>query len=76
MKDEDLEKKMDRKKQYSRRNYILTPGLKEEKKECTNNRILKLFRGELNEDVLLVDLNRTRRIGKKETQIASHVQLL
>ena len=44
--------------------------------EIIDDRALKLFRQELNEDVLLADLDRTHRIGKKETQAASHVQLL
>ena len=66
MKDEDLEKKMERQEQYSRRNCILTHGLKEEKNESTDNRLLKLFREELHEDVLLVDLDRTHRIEKKK----------
>ena len=35
-----------------------------------------LFREELNEDVLLVDLDRTHRIVKKETQTANPGQLL
>ena len=38
--------------------------------------VLKLFREELNEDVLLVDLDRTHKIRKKKTQAAIHVQLL
>ena len=65
MKVEDLEKKMERQEQYSRRNCILIHGLKEEKNESTDDRVLKLFREELNEDVLLADLDRTHRIGKK-----------
>ena len=76
MKVEDYEKKMDRQEQYSRRNCILIHGLKEEKNESTDDRVLKLFREEPNEDVLLVDLDRIHRIGKKETQAANHVQLL
>ena len=56
---------MERQKQYSRRNCILIHGLKEEKNESTDDRVLKLFREELNEDVLLADLDRTDRIGKK-----------
>ena len=75
MKVEDLEKKMERQEQYSRRNCILIHGLKEEMDESTDDRVLKLFREELNEDVLLADLDRTLRIGKKETQAANHVQL-
>ena len=67
---------MERQKQYSRRNCILIHGLKEEKNESTDDRVLKLFREELNEDVLLADLDRTDRIGKKVTQAANHVQLL
>ena len=43
--------------------------------ESTDDGVLKLFREKLNE-VLLPDLNRTHRIGKKVTQAANHVQLL
>ena len=64
---------MERQEQYSRRNYILICGLKEEMDESTDDRVLKLFREELNEDVLLADLDRTHRIGKKVTQPANHV---
>ena len=56
---------MERQEQYSRRNCILIHGLKEEMDESTDDRVLKLFREELNEDVLLADLDRTHRIGKK-----------
>ena len=62
---EDIEKKIERQEQYPRRNYIIIHGLKEEKNESTNDKVVKLFREELNEDVLLEDLNRTHRIGKK-----------
>ena len=62
---EDLEKKIERQEQYSRRNCIIIHGLKEEKNESTNDKVVKLFREELNEDVLLADLDRTHRIGKK-----------
>ena len=63
---EDLEKKIERQEQYSRRNCIIIHGLKEEKNESTNDKVVKLFREELNEDVLLEDLDRTHRIGKKK----------
>ena len=62
MKVEDLE--MEKQEQYSRRNSILIHGLKEEKSESTDDRILKLFREELNEKVLLTALDRTHRIRK------------
>ena len=62
MKIEDLEKKMGRQKQYSRRNYILIHELKEEMNESTDDRFFKLFREELNEDVLLADVDRIHRI--------------
>ena len=62
MKIEDLEKKMGRQKQYSRRNYILIHGLKEEMNESTDDRFFKLFREELNEDLLLADVDRIHRI--------------
>ena len=57
---------MDRQEQYSRGNCILINGLKEEKNESTDERVVKLFREEQNEDVLLADLDRTHRIGKKK----------
>ena len=43
MKIEDLEKKMVRQEQYSRRNCILIHGLKEEMDEIADDRVLKLF---------------------------------
>ena len=67
---------MERQEQYSRENCILIHGLKEEMDKSTGDRVLKLFRDELNEEVLLADLDRTHRIGKKVTQAANHVQLL
>ena len=76
MKVEDLEKKMESQGQYSRRNCILIHGLREQKNESTDDRVFKLFREGLNEDVLLADLDRTHRIRQKETQAANHVQLL
>ena len=44
--------------------------------KSTDDRVLKLFREKLNEDVLLADLDRTHRIKKKVTHAANHVQLL
>ena len=66
MKVEDLETKMERQEQYSRRNCILIHGLKEENNESTDDRVLTLFREVLNEEVLLADLDRKHRIGKKK----------
>ena len=76
MKVQDLEKKMERQEQYSRRNCTLIHGLKEEMDESTNDRVLKLFTEELNESVLLADIDRTHRIRKKVTQATSLVQLM
>ena len=56
---------MERQEQYSRRNCFLIYGLKEEEKESPDDRVLKLFREELNEEIFLVDLDRTHRIGMK-----------
>ena len=39
--------------------------MKEEQNESIDDRVLELFREKLNEDILLVDLDRTHRIGKK-----------
>ena len=65
MKVEDIEKNMDRQEQYSKRNCILIHGLKEKQNESIDDRVLKLFREGLNEEILLVDLDRTHRIGKR-----------
>ena len=62
---------MERQEQYSRRNCTLIHGLKEEKNKSTDDRVLKLFREELNEDVLLIDLNRTHKIRKKRDSTRS-----
>ena len=56
---------MGRQKQQSRINYFLIHGLREEKNKRTDDRVLELFRKELNETVLLVDLDRTHRIRQK-----------
>ena len=57
---------MERQEQYSRRNCILIQGLKEEMDQSTDDRVLKLFSEELNEDILLADLDRTHKIKKKK----------
>ena len=57
---------MESQEQYSRRNCILIHRLKEEMDERTDDRVLKLFREKLNENVLLADLDRTHKIGKKK----------
>ena len=67
---------MERQEQYSRRICILINRLREEMDESIDDKVLKLFREELNEDVLLADLDRTYRIREKETQAENHVQLL
>ena len=54
---------------------VYYPHNKEEKNESADDRVLKLFREELNEDVLLVYLYRSHKIGKK-TQTTNHVHLL
>ena len=66
MKTEDLEKKLERQEQYCRRNCILIHALTEGMEESADDRVLKLFREELNEDVFIADLDRTHRIGKKK----------
>ena len=58
---------MERQEQYSRRNYILIHGSKEEKNVSAYDRVLKLFREGMNEDVLLADLDRTHRLGGKKS---------
>ena len=65
MKVKDLEKKIEKQEQYSRTNSILIHGFKEEMNKSTDDRVLELFREELNEEVLSADLDRTHRIGKK-----------
>ena len=65
------------KKKWKGKNSTLREiALKEKMDKSIDDRVLKLFREKLNEDVLLADLDRTHRIGKKVTQAANHVQLL
>ena len=54
------------KKKWKGKNSTLREiALKEKMDKSIDDRVLKLFREKLNEDVLLADLDRTHRIGKK-----------
>lgn len=63
----DLEKIIDRQEQYSRRNCILIHGVKEEQNEDTDNVVVKIIKDNLEEDVPLTELDRSHRIGKKNS---------
>ena len=62
-----MRKKIESQEQYSRRNCILIHGLKEEKNESTDDKVLKLFRKKPSEDVSLVDLERTQNWKKRDS---------
>ena len=62
-----LRKKIESQEQYSTRNCILIHGLKEEKNESTDDKVLKLFRKKPSEDVSLVDLERTQNWKKRDS---------
>ena len=60
----DLEQKVDRQEQYSRRNCLLIHGIKEEKDENTDDVVIKFIQDGLQEEINIEDLDRTHRIGK------------
>ena len=63
----DLEQKVDRQEQYSRRNCLLIHGIKEEKDEKdenTDNIVTKFIQDDVQEEINIEDLDRTHRIGK------------
>ena len=60
----ELEEKVDRLEQYSRRNCLLIHGVKEEKSENNNGLALLITKNDLNEEVKLIEIDRTHRFGK------------
>ena len=62
----DLEKKVDRQEQYSRRNCLLLHGVKEGDNEDTDKIVVKLTQDDLGEEIDVADLDRTHRIGNSK----------
>ena len=60
---EVLKNSLDRQQQYSRQNCMLTWGISEQKREHTNQRVLKINREEPGEAIEKSDLDRTHRTG-------------
>ena len=60
----ELEEKVDRLEQCSRRNCLLIHGVKEEKSENNNGLALLIIKNHLNEEVNLKEIDRSHRFGK------------
>ena len=62
------EEKVDRHEQYSRRNYLLIHGAKEEKDEDTDSLVMDIVKNELKEEINILEIDRSHRIGKKSSK--------
>ena len=49
---------------YSRRNCLLFPGLKEDEEEDTDTSVIKIIKDNLNLDIELSSIERSHRLGK------------
>ena len=63
---EELERIVDRKKQYSRRNCLLLHSITESEHKNIDNLVLKALNEKIHVDLTFSDLNRTQRIGRKK----------
>ena len=64
----ELEEKVDRLEQCSRRNCLLIHGVKEEKSENNNGLALLITKNDLNEEVNLIEIDRTHRFGNASSK--------
>ena len=62
-----LEKKSDDSEQYSRRNCLLVHGVEEQEQENTDNIVLSVIKEHLDIELLVKDLDRSHRIGKRNS---------
>ena len=61
---EELENKIDRQEQYSRRNYILIHGIAEKKEENTDQQTIDFINENLDVKIDEIDIDRSPRIGR------------
>ena len=62
-----MDKSLDCHEQYSRRNCLLIHGVKENKKEDTDEVVTEIFEKEMEEKVSVNYIDRSHRFGKKHT---------
>ena len=60
-----IEQHADRQVQYSRRNCLLTQGIKERRQKITDELVIQIIKSEMNIDINLKDIDRAHRIGVK-----------
>ena len=61
---EELENKIDRQEQYSRRNCILIHGIAENKEENTDQQAIRFINENLDIKIDEIDIDRSHRIGR------------
>lgn len=64
---EDLERKVDRQEQYSRRNCILIHGIPESPNEDTDTKVIDTIKEHLDISITEEDIDRSHRLGKRST---------
>lgn len=60
----DLDKKVEKQEQYSRRNCLLIHGVTENKNENTDDLVVSIFKDNMDIEIFTDDLDRSHRIGK------------
>ena len=61
-----VDKTLDRQKQYSRRNCLLVHGVEEKNNEDTDQEIINIVKNDLGEEITIHDIDRTHRLGKRK----------
>ena len=64
---EAMDRSLDRREQYSRRNCLLIHGAKENEKEDTDEVVIEFSEKEMKEKLSANDIDRSHRLGKKQT---------
>ena len=64
-----MDRSLDRHEQYSRRNCLLIHGVKENKKEDTDEVVIEFFEKEMKEKLSANDIDRSHRLGKNKLKV-------
>ena len=63
---DETDQQLDRQEQYSRRNCLLVHGINELDNEDTDNLVIKNIKDLMNEEIVVTDIDRSHRLGKKK----------
>ena len=61
-----VDKTLDRREQYSRRNFLLVHGVEEQNNEDMDQENINIVKNGLGEEITVHDIDRTHRLGKRK----------